>query len=203
MVGTHRADELEIPRRAHAGDLGSQHLGDLHRERPDAARRAVDQHPLPGLDATGVAQAVERRQGRRRDGGRLLEGQLRRLRDDQVGLRAHELGAGAEAAAEDLVAGSQMGDAPANSLDHAGDIEPGHAELRPPQAGHEAHRERRAEDAEQVAGVQARGAGADEHLAGADRRRVDLAQPEEVGGSVSVMGDGPHRSGAPCAMLTT
>ena len=50
---------------------------------------------------------------------------------------------------------------------------------------------------EQVAGVQAGGAGADEHLVGADRRRRELAQPEGVGGSVSVVDDGLHRSRAP------
>ena len=100
----------------------------------------------------------------------------------------------ADPGAEDLVAGGEGGDCRADRLDDAGDVEAGDADLRPPQAGHQADGERRAAHGERIADVQARGAGADEHLVGADRRRRQLAQLEGVGGPVSVLDHGLHRS---------
>ena len=48
-----------------------------------------------------------------------------------------------------------------------------------------------------------RGPSADEDLVVADGRRFDRAQLEDVGGSVSVVDDGLHRSLLGCGMLTT
>ena len=45
------ADQIQVARARHAGDLGAERLGDLHGERADAARRADDQHVLAGLYA--------------------------------------------------------------------------------------------------------------------------------------------------------
>ena len=73
VVGAEGADQVHLRRAAHAGDLGAERLGDLHGERADAARRADDQHLLPGLDPSLVAQACSAVQAGDRDGGRLLE----------------------------------------------------------------------------------------------------------------------------------
>ena len=79
-VGADRADHVDIARAAHAGHLGAEGLGDLHREGADAARRAVDQDLLPGPDPGLVAQALQRREAGDRGRGR--------LRERQAGLRA-------------------------------------------------------------------------------------------------------------------
>ena len=174
--------------------MGAERLADLDREAADPAGGAVDEEALAGLQPAGIAQAVERGEGGGRDGGRVLERDRRGLGDDELRLCADELGAGPEAAAEDLVAGAEVGDRRADRLDGAGDVEPGDAELRPAQTGREAHRKRRSEHGEEVAGVHGRGARANEDLVVADGRRLDRAQLEDVGGSVSVVDDGLHRS---------
>ena len=49
VVGAEGADQVHLRGAAHAGDLGAERLGDLHGEAAHAARRADDQHVLPGL----------------------------------------------------------------------------------------------------------------------------------------------------------
>jgi hypothetical protein len=50
VVCAERSDHVHVPRAAHAGHLGAERLGDLHGERPYAARRADDQDLVPRLD---------------------------------------------------------------------------------------------------------------------------------------------------------
>ena len=50
MVGPDRADHVQVLRAGHAGDLGTERLGDLHGERAHASRRPVDENLLPRLD---------------------------------------------------------------------------------------------------------------------------------------------------------
>ena len=50
VVRAERADQVHVPRAAHAGHLRSERLRDLHREGAHASRRAVDQDLLPWLD---------------------------------------------------------------------------------------------------------------------------------------------------------
>ena len=77
VVGADRADEVHVPRAAHAGDLGAERLRDLHGERADPARGTVDEHRLAGLDVALVAQRLEGDEPGQRDRGRLLEGEVR------------------------------------------------------------------------------------------------------------------------------
>ena len=88
----------------HAGDLGTERLGDLDGERADAARRPVDQDLLPGLDLAVVAKELEGGRRGHADGGRLLEREVGRLLDELVLGRVGVLGEGAGAPAEHLVA---------------------------------------------------------------------------------------------------
>ncbi len=64
------------------------HFGDLHRERADAARRAVDQDLLPGPHPGLVPQRLQGGDRGNRNGCGLLEGDHRRLRDDLVARHA-------------------------------------------------------------------------------------------------------------------
>ena len=84
VVGTDGPDHVHVLRAAHAGDLGAERLGDLDGERSDAARGAVDQDLLPGLDLALVAQELQGGRGRHADGRRLLEGEVGRLLDEMV-----------------------------------------------------------------------------------------------------------------------
>ena len=43
VVGAQRADQVDVPRTAHGGDVSSECLGDLHGEAADATRGADDQ----------------------------------------------------------------------------------------------------------------------------------------------------------------
>jgi hypothetical protein len=56
-------DQVHLRGAAHAGDFGAVGLGDLHGERPDAARCADDQDLLPGLYMAVVADSLQCGQG--------------------------------------------------------------------------------------------------------------------------------------------
>jgi hypothetical protein len=47
LVGAERPDEVELAGAADPGDAGAERLGQLDRERPDAAGGPDDQDPLP------------------------------------------------------------------------------------------------------------------------------------------------------------
>ena len=63
VVGTERADQLDVPGAGHAGHLGTEGLRDLDGERPHATGRPVDQDLLSGLDRPVVTQELERGRG--------------------------------------------------------------------------------------------------------------------------------------------
>jgi hypothetical protein len=108
-----------LPRAAHGRDLGAEVLGELDGEGAHPAGRAGDQHLLAGLDLAVVAQPLQGRDGRDRDRGGLLEAHVRRLGDQAVLAGDHELGEGAGAPAEHLVAGPEAGHVRADGLDDA------------------------------------------------------------------------------------
>src|SRR6185312_3078849 len=56
-------DQVHLRGAAHAGDFGTVGLGDLHGERPDAARCADDQDLLPGVHVPVVADSLQGGQG--------------------------------------------------------------------------------------------------------------------------------------------
>ena len=95
VVGTDGADHLEIPRAADAGHLRPERLGDLDRERADAAGRPVDEDPLAGLHAAVVAQGLERDHRGHRNRGGLLERDVRGLGRQRVLGGGRELRVGA------------------------------------------------------------------------------------------------------------
>jgi hypothetical protein len=84
--------------------------------------------------------------------------------------------------AEDLVAGAEPRHPAADGLHDAG----------PSQPRHRPHQDRCAAHREHIADVQSGGIDADEHIAGPDRRTIDLAQLEPLGLAVPVLDDGLH-----------
>src|SRR5680860_812972 len=92
VAGAERADQLDVAGAAHAGDVGAEGLGDLHGERADASRRAVDQHRVAWLHLADVAQAPQGGDGGDRHRGSLLEGEVGGLERQQAFRDAGVLG---------------------------------------------------------------------------------------------------------------
>lgn len=55
-----RSDQVHAPRAAHAGHVGAERLGDLHREGTDAPGGTIDQHLLTGSKLALIAKRLER-----------------------------------------------------------------------------------------------------------------------------------------------
>ncbi len=166
VVGTERADQLDVPRAAYTRHLGAQRLGDLHGKRADAARGAIDQHFLPGLERGAVAQRLQRREARHVDGGRLLEADTRRL-PGQVAVfgDGQVFGERTVAAAEDFVAGLELRDARADGLDRAGEVDADARIFRRAESEIHADHVGRAAHEMPVGGIDAGRAYLDEHAA--------------------------------------
>jgi hypothetical protein len=195
VVGAEGADQVHLARAAHAGDLGSGCLRDLDGERADATGRPDDQHLVPGLDASVVADGLQRGHAGDRDGTRLVEGEVGRLGRELVRPGARVLGEGALADAEHLVAGMEGGHVGADGFNRSGQVparvgvlrsaeaEPGEPDGIG-QAGHDVP----------GAPVDARRAHAHEDLGPRDRGPVDLRDPQDGlgSGALAILHDRPH-----------
>src|SRR5829696_8842862 len=129
-IRAERADDLQVPRTGHRGDMRAERLCDLHRERANAAARTVDEDSLPGLDTGLVAQALERRDPSHRQRGGLLKRQPRRLCGQAVLLRARVLGERAGCDAEYRIAGLEASHVPSNRFYRARDVHASHCTSR-------------------------------------------------------------------------
>ncbi len=113
VVGTERADQVDVAGAAHTRHLGAESLGDLHGECADAAGRARDQHRLARLDVRDVAQRLQCRHGRR---GAPLPACTTDTPDGQPargwphGTQAYSRQRSSSAPPEHLVAGAEGGD---------------------------------------------------------------------------------------------
>src|SRR5215208_5119968 len=114
-----RPDELDVPRAAHGCDVGTEHLRDLYRERAYASGSAVDQNLLARLDLPVVAQGLESRDRRHRDGRGFFEREARRLQREPSPPGDCVFGPCAHAGAEDLVAGPETFHVCADAFDSA------------------------------------------------------------------------------------
>lgn len=129
VIRAEGADQLEVPGAAHAGDLRTERLGDLHRQRPDAPRRTVDQNPGPRPDPAHVPDGDQRGQARHdRCRGRFeweaggLPDELGRRCGDEFRERAACGQGGVPQRPEHLVAGFETGHILADGLDNSSDI---------------------------------------------------------------------------------
>ena len=70
VVGAERADQAEVAGAGHAGDVGTERLGQLHGVAADATGGADDEHALAGLDPADIGQRLEGGDARNRCGRR-------------------------------------------------------------------------------------------------------------------------------------
>src|SRR6185295_8069151 len=126
------------------------------------------------------------------DGRRLLEREVRRLRQEVVLRGAGILGEVAPAPAEHLIARSKLLDVSADRLDLTGDIESRHRTPRLTQAGHRADDVRHAPQEMPVADIDGRRADTYEHLVVLHDRLVDGSELQDVRGAVLVLDDRLH-----------
>lgn len=129
------------------------------------------------LDLSVVAESLQGRDGRDRNGGGVLERHVGRLRHEVVLSRERVLGEGAIAPAEHLIAGLEPRHVRADCLDVPCDIPPRDELLRfvQPGAG-DANEVRLAGDDVPVEGVDTGRADAHEHLVVPDRRLIDVLE---------------------------
>ena len=182
-------NQLEVPGAAHAGDFRTKRLGDLHRERPDASRRPVDQDPGPPSDPAHVTHRDQRGQARHDRCCSLLEGECSGLLDElerrshsELCERAGPRGEGVgPRRPEHLVTGLEVGHILADSLHDPGDIgspkrgrrlpEP---KAQPEDVGDSSHRD-------PVRGVHAGGPHPNQRVVVGDPRSVSSRMPPVSG----------------------
>ena len=193
VVRSDRGHQVHAARVALAGHLGAHGLRELDREGPDTTGRPGHEHMLTWLERTLVAQGLQRGEPGHGHGGRLFEREVGRFGREVLGPRGHELGERPSALSEDLVPGPELGDVLADRLDHAGEVDTCHRLLRSPQPLTRADHIRVAAQHVPVVRVHGGRLDADEDAVVAQGRLVDLAEFEDVRGSVSVVDDGLHR----------
>ena len=154
---------------------------DLHGERADAARRAVDQHPLPRPHLALIANGGQGGQRGIADRGGLLEREVGRLRKEVVLGGARVFGERALAPAEHIIASTKLLDVPADRLNLPGHIESRYLAPRLEQPDRRAHGVGDPLQEVPVADIDGRCAHADQHLIVLDDRLGDLLEPQDVG----------------------
>ena len=197
VVVAARACAGDVVGAAPGGDFGTERLGDLYREAAVPARRAIDQHLLPGLEATAIAQSLQR--GDRRDGhgGCLRKTDVGGLGRQPLLGGAPMLGEGAATDAEDRVAALEAGDARADGFHFAGDVDPD-----PDRAGrlshaaqHQPGEPRLALPQPPVEGIDRRGTHAQQDFALAGHRRGHVHAVKHLQGRAELrVLDGAHRA---------
>jgi hypothetical protein len=204
-VGAERLDEGDVARAADRGHVRAELLGELDGRAPDTAGGAVDEHPLTRLQLRAT-EHVERRRAAEEDRGRVAEREVRGLgyeqavlrEDAELGVRTHR----GTRKADHRVADREARDLRADRLHDARELgpedrlaraAPPDRELRDPP---EALRELAAAHAPVAAGDGGRD-DTHEHVAGTRHGCGNLAQLEDVGGTVVGTEDGAHSGSSP------
>jgi len=198
VIGAEGPDQVHLGRATHAGDRGTEGLGDLDRERPHAARGADDQHLLSWLHLGAVSHALHR--GDPGDGNRrsLLEGEVCRLAGKQSDSGTGVLGEGAVTGAVNLVARRELGHVRTDGLDDAGQTPARVGRLGPAETeAHDAHELGQTRHQMPGTPIHAGSPHLYQDLVVADDRPVDLRQSEDLFGcgAVVVLDDRLHRLG--------
>ena len=193
MVGTERADDVDVVRSADGGDLGAHRDGDLDGVVADAATCAVDQHGVPAGEAGVVAETLQCRDGGDGEGRRFAERRVRRDPGDLARPADDVLGEGAVAAAEHLVARRELCDRSSDRFDDTGDVDASALLLRATQTGDQSEEVRRPGHEVPVERVRRRRVDTDEDLVLGRHRALHVSEFEHVRGSVPILFDRPHR----------
>jgi hypothetical protein len=171
----------------------SERLGDLYGERPNASRRADDQHLLPRLNLPHVAQSLERGGAGGGNGRRLLEGEVRRLGRNLVRSSGRVLGEGAVAGAEHLIARLEPRHILADRLDATCDILAPNADFGTAEPRGHADQVGKARHDVPVPDEYARRLNAEQHVATADHRLLDVLEFQDICCAVPLLDDRLHR----------
>src|ERR1700726_3712379 len=111
VICAERSDKINISSTAYASNFSAERFGDLHRESPDTAGRAIDQNLLPRLNLSFVAHTLQRRNPRDVDGSCLFKTDAGRLQCDcSHGPPADILGKGPTSTAEHVIAWFELSD---------------------------------------------------------------------------------------------
>src|SRR5438270_12166926 len=115
---------FQVPRATDGGQLRPKRLRDLHREGTYSSGGAVDQNLLSRLNVSLVAKTLQRGKSGHCDRGRLLEGDVIRLRH-QCSLRSTDiLRYRSISRAENFIAWFELGDIFPHRLHRARAIDP-------------------------------------------------------------------------------
>ena len=126
LVSPERSHEIDIGAAAYGGHVRAEVLRQLHGEHAEAARRAMDEHPLARLHVR-PAQEVERARRAHEDGARFLERHGRGLsREEPILRHAREFRMGGElvaARAIHRIAWREPRHTPSDAFNGAGEID--------------------------------------------------------------------------------
>ena len=176
-----------------AGHVRTERLGHLHGVGAHPSGGPDDQHLLSGLDLGHVAQCLQGGQAGDRDGGGLLEAEVRRLRSELVLRGDGVLREGSLADAEHLVAGGEAGHVLADRLHDPGQV---HAQdrvlRRPDPVPRDADRVGQSRHQVPDATIHPRGMDAHQDLVVGHLRWVDVPELEDVGRAVGLLDDCLH-----------
>lgn len=193
LVSAQGVQEFVIGRAGGADHVRAARFRDLHREVADAARRGMDQHPLPLLHIRRIDQGLPGGERRQRDGRGLNVIEVGGFAGERAGRSGHVLGGRAVPVrvgehAEDLVTGLEEGHADTDGDDLAGDV-PAEDERR---RGQE---QSGAATVTPVGGVEGGGAHAHQNLARTGLRNRALHLGQHLGAAERVLADGAHGLG--------
>jgi hypothetical protein len=194
VIGADRAHQFQLPRAIDARHFGPQRLGELHCERARATSRAVDQHPLSGLDLAFVAKPLQGDECRLRHGGRLLEAHAGRLQHQRVFGSACVLSQTAptpEDVAKHFIAWPKLLYALSDGFHPPGDVRSKHFVLGFEEPPH-ADIGRRACQGLPVRRIEGNGMNLDQDFVVAREWLFDLLQLHDIGGAISAADSGFH-----------
>src|SRR5436190_1809001 len=180
-VSSDRSHRVDLCRAAYAGYDRSERLRDLDREGSDTSRGTDDEHRLSGLNLPVIPDRLESGRARDRDGSRLLEREVRRLRSQLLDRGGRELRERTLADPVDGVADVERADVWTYRLDTTRDVPASHPDLRLRQTTRRTERERHPGHVVPVPGEEACGLNAQQHFTAADRRGVDVLEVQDVG----------------------
>ncbi len=159
---------------------------------PTPPRRAIDQDLLAGLNLSFVAKTLQSGDSRYGNRSRLLEGYVRGFeRDRAIGQDAHILGQGSVFPTEHLIARFELRHILADRLDPPCEVLAPDVSLRCAEPEGQAAQVRKAGHDMPVPDECARGENAEQHVV-ADRRPVDVLEPQDICRAVPVLDDRLH-----------
>ena len=191
-VGPERSNQVRIARAANGGDVRTENFGKLHCECANAARCAVNEDILAGLNPSVFAKTLQCSESRNGAGGCIFErdifrfGRQLRLRRERVFRKC------TAAVSEHSIARLELLDRGADGCDDASTIDPWALELGP--AKQQAKNERAALEHVDVKRIDRGGVDFDQDFLIAWNRLLNLLAGEDVRRAIFAIHDCFHES---------